>query len=460
MLYRILSSLKTSVYVLSFMCLIFLIGTIFPQGKDIEEYIEAGGKYIALVRTLGFLDIFMSPLFLVTTALLVLNLAICIYERFRMFLRIKKKPIDLERLKSHPGTVQMENADIEDRLKKAGFRFKEQTYDAVQPGIRVYEKGLPYWWLSWFYHVGIILAIAGFFITALFAFEEGVVLYPDKPEKISLYSKETRWNRFLEYMGKEVPDEQSGNDYILTLKEFSTEYYQGLELDYPEEKKERLALGIGINKLKPSEKGFSYMPKMWLTTLSVKRPDGKVLDGKLRVNRPFRTQALTLYQFGYEQYIDLAVNGSTIEVEARVPFSVDDVSGKFVLGSLKLGTLLKRDGTSEKITPFTTLYHIPDDDPSKRDKLGEISLGNKLEANGVTFEFKDYREGSYLGYRKDPGVWLVGFASLFVFLGLILRSLGAWYRVQYAFEDKTAHVLVSSRGILADKDRIIKRLKK
>jgi hypothetical protein len=46
-----------------------------------------------------------------------------------------------------------------------------------------------------------------------------------------------------------------------------------------------------------------------------------------------------------------------------------------------------------------------------------------------------------------------------VFLGLIVRNLGAWYRIQCAFEKKIAYVLISTRGILADKDRIIRKLK-
>jgi hypothetical protein len=53
----------------------------------------------------------------------------------------------------------------------------------------------------------------------------------------------------------------------------------------------------------------------------------------------------------------------------------------------------------------------------------------------------------------------VGFACLFIFLGLIVRSLGAWYRIQYALDGNTAYVLISTRGILADRDRIVGKLK-
>ena len=460
MLYRLLSSLKTSVYILAFMCLIFLIGTIFPQGENIEDYIKAGGKYVAVVRALDFLDIFISPLFLITTAILLLNLVICLFERFKIFLKIKRTPMDFQSLKNHPNRVTFNNADIEKRLKKTGFKLKAEAQSGAPPRVKIYEKGLQYWWLSWCYHVGIILAIFGFFLTALFAFEKDVLLYPEKPETISLYSEDTRWNEFLRDIGVEVSDKQEKNEYVLTLKEFRTEYYQGLKLDYPKEKLERLAIGIGTKKLKPSKKGFSYMPRMWLTSLDVKKPDGNILDAELWVNRPFRTGSLTLYQMGYEQKVNMTANGQRLEVEARVPFEVKGVKGKFVLGSLKLGTLFKRDGTTEEIKPVTTLYHIPESDPQAREELGEVGLGEKLDARGVLFEFRDYKEGSYLSYRKDPGVRLVGLACLFVFLGLFVRSLGAWYRIQYAAERKIAYVIVSSRGILADKDRIIRKLNK
>jgi cytochrome c biogenesis protein ResB len=341
---------------------------------------------------------------------------------------------------------------MESRLKSIGFRFKTES-----TGVKIFEKGLQDWWLSWFYHVGIILAVLGFFMTSLFAFENYVVLYPDKPETISLYSNETRWNQFLNKFGMKT-QEGSGDKYILALKEFSTEYYQGLKIDYPKEKMEKFRLGVGLKKLEASTKDFSYMPKMWLTHLDVKRPDGNVLDARLWVNRPFRAGALTLYQMGYDQKVKLTVNGEDIEAEAHVPFQVKGIKGKFVFESLKLGTLFKKDDTTEKITPVVTIYYLPENKASEKEPLDELKFHEKIEAKGTVIEFRDYVEGSTLSYRKDPGVWLVGFACFFIFLGLIVRSLGAWYRIQYALDGNMAYVLISTRGILADKDRIAGKL--
>lgn len=234
-------------------------------------------------------------------------------------------------------------------------------------------------------------------------------------------------------------------------------------------------LGIGVKEIEPSKKGFSYMPKMWLTRLDVKTPEGDILDAELWVNRPFRTGGLTLYQMGYEQKISLAVhavNGNDlrsfsdeadneiVNVEVRSPFQIKGIEGRFVLGSLKLGTLFKRNGEKEKINPVTTLYYIPEEKSRKKEVIGELHLGENLKVKDRVFEFLDYREASYLSYRKDPGVWLVGLACLFVFLGLFIRCFGAWYRVQYATNKRTSYVLLSTRGILADKDRIIKKLQR
>ncbi len=460
MLYRTFSSLKTSVYILAFMCLIFLAGTIFPQGEDIGAYIRAGGKYVSVVRTLDLLDIFTSPLFLFTTFVLLVNLAVCLYDRFRMFLKTRRKAINFERLKNHRSVLVFDKADFEKRLEQAGFSFKSRRHDTIHPDVLIYEKGIPYWWLSWFYHVGIILAILGFFITALFSFESEVLLYPRKPVTISLHSRDTRWNKLLEKAGIGLRGGQGGEEYVLTLDEFRTEYYQTLRIDYPRRKLDRLAIGIGAKKIEPSHRGFSYMPKMWLTALRVKKPDGKVLYAKLWVNKPFRTGPLTLYQMGFEQNISLAANGQRIDVRTMSPFSVSGVDGRFMLGRLKTGTLYRKDGGRETIHPFVTLYYIPEDNPSARTELGRIGLGGRLDAMGVDFGFMDYEEGSHLSYRKDPGVPVVGIACLFVFLGLFVRSFGAWYRIQYAVENRTVYALISTRGILADKDRIAAKLEK
>lgn len=74
---KIITSIKTSILLLGVMCIFFLLGTIFPQGATIDEYIKAGGKYVGFVRTFNLLNLFSSPLFLLVSLIFLLNLVCC-----------------------------------------------------------------------------------------------------------------------------------------------------------------------------------------------------------------------------------------------------------------------------------------------------------------------------------------------------------------------------------------------
>jgi cytochrome c biogenesis protein ResB len=140
MLYRILISIKTTIFLLFILSIFFVIGTIFPQGIKLSEYIKEGGRYIFLVKYLNFLNIFNSPLFILFSILLFLNLVFCTYSR----IKTKKR---FERL------------------------------------------------LSLIYHLGFIICFLGIFISYVFSFTRDITLYPDKPEVIS-YSGFTKDKRF------------------------------------------------------------------------------------------------------------------------------------------------------------------------------------------------------------------------------------------------------------------------
>ncbi|TAN59539.1 hypothetical protein EPN18_10360, partial [bacterium] len=60
-LYKSLSSVTCSVYLMWVIVLLCVIGTIFPQGEDLDEYIKAGGGYLNLVISFDLLDLFSSP---------------------------------------------------------------------------------------------------------------------------------------------------------------------------------------------------------------------------------------------------------------------------------------------------------------------------------------------------------------------------------------------------------------
>lgn len=82
-LYRFFSSITLAIFLLLFSALIYLTGTIFPQGVSFEEYKKAGGKFLSLAKYAWALDIFNSPLTWMIFILLIVNLIFCTINRLR-----------------------------------------------------------------------------------------------------------------------------------------------------------------------------------------------------------------------------------------------------------------------------------------------------------------------------------------------------------------------------------------
>ncbi|MBI4685140.1 MAG: cytochrome c biogenesis protein ResB [Nitrospirae bacterium] len=452
-LYNTFSSLKTSVVILAAMSVFYILGTIFPQGGDVGDYMKAGGKYITIVKAFSLLNIFTSPLFLMLSMLLSANLVICIYERFKM-MKARAKVIPLESIMNNPNLIEIGKGEysntIFSRLKGMRFRLIEEG-----EGYYVFGKGLPYWWLSWIYHLGIVVAIIGFLLTALMSFEKEATLYKDTPEKISLYSQETRLNEYLKKLGLNIPKEDKSKEYFLILKDFKTEYYQSLKFEYPKEKLSRLATVIGWRPIEPSKEG-GLSPKMWKTALELKTPDNKTKEASLWVNHPFRYRGLTLYQMGFEQKMSMVVAGRTVEINSMEQFEIPGIKGKFITSPVKTGKVFKKDGTEDNVKPFFDLSYIPEG--KKKEKLKEVYLGRQEDIRGVKVLFRNLKEGSSLSYRVDPGVPLIGISTLLVFLGLLVRCLGYWYRVYIVIKGRKIFTLISTRGLFANKDRILKNI--
>jgi len=73
-LYRKFASLKTSIILLGLLVGFYIMGTIFPQGGQVDEYINAGGRFISFVIFFNLLNIFTTPGFLIISLLLFVNL--------------------------------------------------------------------------------------------------------------------------------------------------------------------------------------------------------------------------------------------------------------------------------------------------------------------------------------------------------------------------------------------------
>jgi hypothetical protein len=180
--YSWLASIRTSLYLLGITAFFYTLGTIFPQGRDFNEYITAGGKFVFFVKILSLLELFSSPLFLIAAFALFVNLAVCLYDRY--FALKTPEPMSDDFSIDHTFLLTQEMIDARIEVRRVfredlGFTLssKGSTWVAM-------EKGPPQRFLTWLYHLGIGVCFVGFTLTYLFAYEDTTTLWPGSPDTI------------------------------------------------------------------------------------------------------------------------------------------------------------------------------------------------------------------------------------------------------------------------------------
>jgi len=469
-LYRKLSSIHTSLFFLAFLTFFCTIGTIFPQQTNIEDYRRAGGKMVWLIERLQLLELFTSPWFLAVSSLFFLNLLICSLERFRSYIKAggggnEEASHSLNALKS----ISLEEKQMDALLllervfRELGFRIERmEKKGEFYRGIAT--KGLPAHWLSLGYHLTLSVCLLGFFMTYLFAAEGYVTLYPGDKVALSTLKAESRWDYFLKRWGIERTESfgRSLRGISLTLEKFSTEYYQLPSFDYPKSTLSRLAhiLRWSQDILRYDLTKKSLHPKDWKSNLAIVK-DGNVIRKKtIEVNDPLRYGDLTFYQIGYEQSLDLEIDGKVLSLKTMEPFEIPGMDGKFRLGPLRVGMGYNRDGSAEEIIPHVELIKLSTAGTNRSEKiLGSIQQGKVFTFSGHKFSIKNIKEATVLSYRYDPGASLLWFSSICLMILMALRLWGYSYRIRY-FLDENRHAFFhfKIKGIWADEEKLLQRI--
>ena len=467
-------SLKTTLIFLGILIFFYLLGTIFPQGK---EYASDGGILLAIIKYLDLLNLFSSPLFLLLSLLFFLHLGLCTWERLQhLWSKRPTASLELEKgqlvcqsktimLSSGPATSMDAMNNI---FKQLGFRSVKESQEGETA---VIEKGLSHHWLSLIYHLVLFICLIGFFITYLFAFEGEITLHLQQRQKVPEPSSKPRWITILEGV-RLNPGPVQGLE--LELENFSTEYIQLAKLNYPKDFLGRIALALGFSARKPlysADSSLSYFPKDWKSHLTLYDEGKPVKEKAIEVNDPLQYQGLTFYQMAFQQELKLVIEANQtirgketiISVNSGEKFRLPPLPGYFKTSTLRLGTLYKKDGTKEDIVPSAKLYYL-DPKPEKEPvELGSLTLNQPLPYQGISLTLRDYSEASILSFRYDPGRPWLWLASVSLLLFMTLRIWGGWYRVIYWLEREAdgcyLRYVYKGIGLGADETRLLTRLK-
>ena len=446
--YAKLSSIRTSIYVLGLMALFFMIGTIFPQGESFEEYEKAGGRFIFFVDAFDLLEFFSSPVFLILAVVFGLNLFICVYERYKTLFARRSFPKAFEPTKSFLLTHDRNQSheDVREALKGLKFKVVDKDSEWV-----VMEKGLPYKWLTWAYHAGIIICLFGILLTFFFSFEETMTLKPGEAQTIAPES-----TGLVQSIWQERTPPSS---FHLLLDEFTTEYIEAPELKYPEDRLSRIAIGLGWQGLTHEVKDDSLFPKDWRAKVRVVTGTATLAEKALEINDPLEYGGYTIYLLGFEQELKLMVDGNPLLIDAKADSEVmlPGTGSTLAFGTLRAGKALRLDNREEELTPYITVR--------KTGTTGDpaiLRMGGSVIVDNSTVQLAGFTESAIVSYRYDPGVGVLWTGGLIVLFAVALRFYGSYYFVAYKVDDTDEIVCLSvhvtTKGLCADKRRLINRL--
>ncbi|MEK7828911.1 MAG: cytochrome c biogenesis protein ResB, partial [Deltaproteobacteria bacterium] len=192
-----------------------------------------------------------------------------------------------------------------------------------------------------------------------------------------------------------------------------------------------------------------------------------VLEKTIEVNDPLSYQGVTFYQAAYKQMLKIQIDDNPISFETETDHEliIPGIDGMLKFDTIRTGTLFKKDGGTEKIKTFTEAALIRKDKNGKTEteKLGKLEHDGSLYIDDKRISLKEFKEASVLSYRYDPGVPILWWSGVTLLIAMALRVFGAWYRIIYRLEEKDGmpHLLlkIKTRGIMADEERLIKRLK-
>lgn len=448
--YGKLSSINTSIYVLAVMAFFFTVGTIFPQGGGFDEYVKAGGKYLFFVRVLDLLDFFSSPIFLIASLILALNLIICTYERYPSLFSKKAFPKSFEPVRTIELKTGVSRAhdEVRSAMKKLGFRTSSKDNAWI-----VMEKGLSYRWLTWLYHAGIAVCLAGFLLTYLFAFEDSMTLKLHEPQTVT---PGTAGRLKSLWRSKEDP-----TDFHLLLNSFAAEYAEAPHLNYPKDKLSRLAVGLGWKGLSYEMKDEALVIKDWLAGIKVVKGSRTVFEKNIEINDPLVYGGYTFYLVGYEQNFKVRVDDNPILLDAKADSEliVPGVEEPLKFGAFKSGTVKRLDGDIGVQRLKVPVKRVAD---GKDEEAGRLEPGGSIYIDGAKVTLVSATESPELSYRYDPGYPLLWWGGIFVLAAVFLRFYGYWYIAAYNIEERDGglvlDIYISSRGLGADEERVIRRL--
>ena len=424
------SSVKLAIFLLIFITIASILGTLIPQHRSPAEYLDRYGDIANILIRLEFTKLYQSWWFISLLFLFAVNILICTLTRLSPKLKKafqpkfeteKKRLLPLKINTSFKKNQNLEKtlSDVKQRLSSKHYRVK--TAPSENRMLLLAQKRILGLFGSDIVHLGLIIIIIGGIISGFGGFRTNLTISE----------------------GETIPVPQA--NFELRLDKFVTEYHPNGSV------------------------------RDWKSTLSVLESGSEVLSKTIEVNHPLSHKGFVFYQSS----VGWDWKNPTLEIWAKKK------NDPAFLKKFELGVGEKAPLGEENIE-ITVLNFVPDFIIGENNEIATRSLnpnnpaayiegwqeGKKLFSSWIfakfpdfgrmhsdvetdlSFEFKDLKAAQYSGIQmaKDPGVNLIWVGCTLLMVGLCVAFFWPPREIKILLEEIQNKTDVTAGGI-ATKNR-------
>ena len=367
-LWKFLSSMKFGMLLLGILALICVLGSVIPQGKSLDWYLQnSPERTAALIWGTRFDDVFHSLWFLVLTVILLCNLMLCNLLHLPALLSRCRKAADPASTEKAVPTVEVPGL-TDPKPVFARLRMPEpRTLEREEKKLLFSVKNRIGLWGAWVCHLGILLLILGFTLGQTNKIEYTVYGVAGQTKAIG----------------------ETG--FSLTIDAFDVTWTE------------------------------SGTPDQFSTAVTVRDPDGETQSATVRVNEPGTLFGYTVFQNSTGDAARLTVlqNGEVLqdEVLSQGDYLVIQDTPVAVFFEGWEAEAHFDDGSVRSVYDYA-LYDMTRDawSESRYQEEGGVAVQTSV----YEIRFSDHQSYTLLQLKQDPYTWLALLGGLIVLIGLIL----------------------------------------
>ena len=373
--YKFLSSTRFTIFLLSFIAVSCVVGTLLPQQARPEEYLQryAESTYVVL-KFLGLTNVFHSPWFVCLIGLFVVNLLLCTLQKLGRFLR-----------SGPPGTAERKEPPchaphVFPRRRATSSRRRACSRGTGRcgegPG-RVLEKGRISRYGVYIIHGSIVIILLGSLI-GLFGYRGSVTLGKGETRDAAV----KRGSRETIPLG-----------FAIKLDDFKISFYPGGE------------------------------PKEYVSRVEIIDNGKAVKKADVRVNHPLSYKGTSIYQasYGSDPVFLFDIGGEEVRLSQ---------GGAYKKGPLEV-MVVRFERSIHDFGPGVQLAYLEGGETKTSWFVKDVPRLREKEIMGVPVRLNGIGDEFYTGLEvaRDPGVWVVWTGFALILFGLYINFFMYYRRI-------------------------------